>query len=59
MVQTAGDIRLFAKDVEAYLVTLGLDSDERGEVKAYMAQLNAAVRQPVDSPVPTIVDKWL
>lgn len=56
--QTAGDIKLFAKDIEAYLITLGLDSDERGEVKAYMTELNSAVQTPVDSPAPRIVDGW-
>ena len=58
MVQTAGDIRLFAENIEAYLVTLGLDSDELGEVKAYVAQLSAAASQSTDSPVPTVVDGW-
>ena len=58
MAQTAGDIRLFAQDVEAYLVTLGLDTDERGEVKAYVAQLSAVASQSTDSPVPTVVDGW-
>lgn len=65
---TFGDIQQFADavlakpeapDVEDYLVTLGLDQDERGEVKACMAELNSALSQPTDAPAPSIVDEWL
>ncbi|MBN4064715.1 hypothetical protein JYU04_03160 [Dehalococcoides mccartyi] len=49
-----------APNVDDYLITLGLSEDEIGSVKGRMADVNLAVRNPTDSPVPTIIDGgWL
>jgi len=49
-----------APNVDDYLITLGLNEEEIGSVKEHLAGVNAAVRNPTDSPVPTIVSGgWL
>ncbi len=66
---TIGDIEKLAQslienptapNVDEYLVTLGLNADEVEIVKEKMSGVNAAVQNPVDSPVPSIVSaRWL
>ena len=47
-------------DVDAYLLTLGLEAEELESVKKRMFEVNLAVRSPLDSPVPSIVSgRWL
>ncbi len=47
-------------NVDDYLVTLGLSEEEIGSVREQIADVNLAVRNPMDSPVPNIVSaRWL
>lgn len=45
-----------APNLDDYLITLGLSAAEIGSVKERMADVNLAVRNPSDSPVPSIID---
>ncbi len=49
-----------APNVDDYLVTLGLSEEEIGSVRERIGDINLAVRNPTDSPVPNIVSaRWL
>ena len=62
-----GDIQAFAAavaespeapDLNKYLSTLDLTTEERDEVKAQIAEFSPAIARPTDSPVPSIVAWW-